>query len=151
MKKIILFFVLCVISITALNAQVEGKAIGLRFGYGAEVSYQHPLGNANRLEVDLGANGYGFGLSGVYQWVWDLSSLADGFNWYAGVGGGLGSYNYNNAASSTFGIGVLGQIGAEYNFKIPIQLSLDYRPGIYVVPSIYSSYDGICLSARYRF
>jgi len=159
MKRIILVLTLAVSLVGALSAQVDGKAIGLRFGggigYGAEVSYQHPLGNANRLEIDLGANSGGFGLNGVYQWVWDLSELADGFNWYAGVGAGLGSYNFsynsNSGANKVVNLGVLGQVGLEYNFKVPVQLSLDYRPGIYVLNGFDSSVDGICLSARYRF
>lgn len=154
MKKFILTLVLAVSIVGALSAQVSGKAIGVRFGgfsgYGGEITYQHPLGNANRLEVDLGVNHYGFGLSGVYQWVWDLSELADGFNWYAGVGGGLGSYDFDNT-NHNFGVGVLGQVGIEYNFNIPLQLSLDYRPGIYIMPNVSGIYDGICLSARFKF
>ena len=113
------------------------------------MSYQQPL-NANRLELDLGLNSWGFGLSGIYQWVKPLPQLHEGFSWYWGVGAGLGLYNYNSAGSA-FGLGVLGDIGLEYNFEFPLQLSIDYRPGIYVVPSIYPSFDGICLSARYRF
>ncbi|MDR3652373.1 MAG: hypothetical protein P4L34_05305 [Paludibacter sp.] len=154
MKRIIFTFALVVVAVSALSAQDMTKAIGLRFGgfsgYGGEITYQNPLGNANRLELDLGLNHYGFGLNGVYQWVWDLSELADGFKWYAGVGGGIGSYDFNNT-NSGFGIGVLGQVGIEYNFNIPLQLSFDYRPGIYVVPTVYGSYDGICLSVRYKF
>jgi len=143
----------------ALCAQADGKAIGLRlgggFGYGAEISYQQPLNKVNRLEVDLGMNSWGFGLNGIYQWVWDLSDLADGFNWYAGVGAGIGSYNFNYANNqntpSDFGIGVLGQVGLEYQFEIPLTLSVDYRPGIFVVPALHGTYDGICIGARYRF
>lgn len=153
MKKLIFTLALAVSLVGAVSAQVDGKAIGLRFGglygYGAEVSYQHPLGNANRLELDLGLNHYGFGLSGVYQWVWNLSSLSDGFNWYAGVGANVGSYSYYT--SNKLNVGILGQIGLEYNFNIPLQLSLDYRPGFFFLDGFYPSYDGICLSARYRF
>ena len=94
-----LAFALVASSLGALSAQADSKTIGLRmgggFGYGAEVSYQQPIGIANRVEVDLGLNRSGFGLSGIYQWVWDFSELADGFNWYAGVGGGIGSYNFD--------------------------------------------------------
>ena len=155
MKKIIFTLVLALSMVGALSAQVESNAIGVRFGgfagYGGEISYQHPLGSANRLELDLGINHYGFGLNGIYQWVWDLSDLADGFKWYAGVGGGIGFYDFNLVNNSGFGIGVLGQVGIEYNFNIPLQLSLDYRPGIYVIPLVYGSYDGINLSVRYKF
>jgi len=150
MKKFILSLALAVSLVGALNAQSIGKAIGVRFGYGGEISYQQPLGNTNRLELDLGFNGNGFGLNGVYQWVWNLSSVSDGLNWYAGLGAGVGSYNYY-LATSHLNVGILGQVGLEYNFNIPLQLSLDYRPGFYFLNSFYGSYDGICLAARYRF
>ena len=159
MRKIIFILALIVSMVSVLEAQEDNKAIGLRlgsgFGGGAEISYQQPLSKDNRIELDLGLNSWGFGLNGVYQWVWDLSDLADGFNWYAGVGAGIGSYNFNyvndNHGPSDLSIGVLGQVGIEYRFEIPLTLSLDYRPGIYLVPSFNGSYDGICLGARYRF
>ena len=159
MKKIFLTLTLIVSMVSAIKAQADNKAIGLRlgggFGGGAEISYQQPLDKSNRLEVDLGLNSWGFGLNGIYQWVWDLSDLGDGFNWYAGVGAGIGTYNFNYGndihANRDFSIGVLGQVGLEYKFEIPLTLSLDYRPGIYFVPSFNGSYDGICLGARYRF
>ena len=147
MKKMLLIAALIVGFAGFASAQVDGKAIGLRFGNGAEVSYQHPLSDANRLEFDLGLGSWGYGgvyVNGVYQWVWDLSELAPGFNWYAGVGGALG---INNG----LGLGVLGQIGIEYNFNIPIQLSLDWRPAVYIVPGTYFGYDGVALGVRYKF
>jgi hypothetical protein len=154
MKKMFLTLALVVSMVGTLSAQVDGKAIGLRFGglygSGAEISYQHPLGDANRLEVDLGLNYHGLGLNGIYQWVWDLSALSEGFKWYAGVGGGIGTYR-TSSLSTGLGVNILGQIGIEYNFNIPLQLSLDYRPGYYVLPTLGGSYDGVCLSARYRF
>lgn len=70
-----MFFLLTLVvnSLGALSAQIDSKTIGLimggGFGYGAEVSYQQPLGTANRLEVDLSLNRSGFGLNGSYQWV----------------------------------------------------------------------------------
>ena len=159
MKKIFLTLTLIVSMVSAIKAQTDNKAIGLRlgggFGGGAEISYQQPLDKTNRLEVDLGLNSWGFGLNGIYQWVWDLSDLGDGFNWYAGIGAGVGTYNFNYGndihANRDFSIGVLGQVGLEYKFEIPLTLSLDYRPGIYFVPSFNGTYDGICLGARYRF
>ena len=159
MKKIFLTLALVVSMVSAIKVQADNKAIGLRlgggFGGGAEISYQQPLDKSNRLEVDLGLNSWGFGLNGIYQWVWDLSDLGDGFNWYAGVGAGIGTYNFNYGndihANRDFSIGVLGQVGLEYKFEIPLTLSLDYRPGIYFVPSFNGTYDGICLGARYRF
>jgi hypothetical protein len=159
MKKVILMLSILLSLTNVLNAQVENKAIGLRlgsgFGYGAEISYQQPLSKINRLELDLGLNSWGFGLNGIYHWVWDLSALADGFNWYAGFGAGIGSYNFgyvgNPNGSSNFSIGAVGQVGIEYKFEVPLTLSLDYRPGMYFLNGFNSSIDGICIAGRYRF
>jgi hypothetical protein len=147
MKKTILsLLVVLFLSTTFASAQVDGSAIGLRFNYsGAEISYLHKLQDNHRLEADLGLTSWGLSATGIYHWVWDLSQLADGFNWYAGAGATLG------LSSGSFGLGAVGQVGIEYNFAIPLQLTMDYRPAIYIIPSVGGSYDGICLSVRYKF
>ena len=101
------------------NAQeISKNALGLRLGdndgFGGEISYQRALGSNNRLELDLGwrnsNNVDAFKLIGLYQWVWNIDG---GFNWYAGVGGGVGSWN-NNKADSNGSFAVLaGDIGIE--------------------------------------
>ncbi|MDT0558804.1 hypothetical protein RM697_09100 [Ichthyenterobacterium sp. W332] len=139
MKKLCLIK-LCLFGFAIGNSQeISDNAIGLRLGdsdgFGAEISYQRALGDNNRLEVDLGwrsGNNFdGFKLAGLYQWVWNLDG---NFNWYAGAGGGLGSYSFDNLPagiddSETFFF-VAGDIGIEYNFDIPLLLSLDFRPEI---------------------
>lgn len=156
MKKIILTLALVLSMFGAVNAQVEGKAIGLRFGGVGELSYQHPLGDTHRAELDLGFGAWRFGVTGIYHWVWDLSTVADGLNWYAGPGAAVGlTYGSGWLGGNGVYVGIAGQVGIEYNFDtLPLQLSLDYRPTIFVVkPSwmSFGSYDGICLAARYKF
>nr|WP_299034786.1 hypothetical protein [uncultured Tenacibaculum sp.] len=138
MKKIFLFIGFLTLSFITANAQeISDNAIGLRLGdndgFGAEISYQRRLSDNNRLEIDLGlrngSNYDGFKATGLYQWVWQLENR---FNWYAGVGGGLGSYSFDNPRSNgddseTF-IFAAGDVGIEYNFDIPLMLSLDVRP-----------------------
>lgn len=157
MKKRFLLLVLLMSFYSTLSVEAKGKAIGVRGGNGGEISFQTALGGINRLELDLGLNdwddnsGYaGFGLTGVYQWVWRLDELAPGFKWYLGVGPQLGSWN--NKKYSGFALGVVGQVGLEFNFKIPLQLSLDYRPSWYVLPNRYGgAWEGAALGIRYRF
>ena len=164
MKKLFVLSVVALGFAFTSNAQdISENAIGLRLGdsdgFGAEISYQHALGDNNRLELDLGlrnGKGYdGFKLAGLYQWVWAL----DGdFNWYAGVGGGVGSYSFDNAPkgfddSETF-IFAAGDIGIEYNFDIPLMLSLDFRPEIGFGDDLYNNNDldfDIALGIRYQF
>ncbi len=137
MKKLFLATFAVFVGCAFMNAQeIADNAIGLRLGdddgFGAEISYQRALGDNNRLELDLGirsGNNYdGFKLTGLYQWVWQLDG---NFNWYAGAGGGVGSYSVdvpgNDDFDDTF-LFVAGDVGIEYNFDIPLQLSLDIRP-----------------------
>ena len=141
MKKLFFVAIAIVGCISFANAQsISPNAIGLRLGdndgFGAEVSYQRGLGDNNRLELDLGLRSGkhydGFKLAALYQWVWTLDG---NFNWYVGAGGGLGSYSFDNDHpffddnndSETF-LFAAGDIGIEYNFDIPLLLSLDFRP-----------------------
>jgi len=122
---------------TAQSQIISKNAIGLRLGdsdgFGTEVSYQRALGENNRLELDLGwrsnDNVDAFRLTGLYQWVWTLDG---NFNWYVGAGGGVGSVSYDkpfdNGDDSETYIYAAGDIGLEYNFNIPLLLSLDFRP-----------------------
>ena len=138
MKKVILLTAIVAgIGFSAMS-QVNPHAIGIRggsgnYGSGAEISYQHGLGDANRLELDLGlrnnTNHQHFILSGIYHWVWNLT---DGLNWYAGLGGQLGMFQHKFAGNEdglTLAVG--GQLGIEFDFNdlgAPILISLDTRP-----------------------
>ena len=163
MKKLILSAVMLVGLAFASNAQeISKNALGLRLGdndgFGGELSYQRGLGSNNRLEVDLGwrNNDYydSFKLVGLYQWVWNIDG---GFNWYAGVGGGVGSYSSGkdfkeDKDSGTFFLAA-GDLGIEYNFPIPLMISLDIRPELYFGDKFRSDNFGpdIALGIRYQF
>lgn len=150
MKKLFTVLAVCFAVVATSNAQQQ--ALGLRLGGGSvnggEITYQKDLGSANRLEADLGfwgdADYSGIALTGIYQWVWDLEGLGDGFKWYAGPGAGLRAYN-------GLGLGIHGQIGIEYTLaEVPLQFSLDARPGWYVGGGDGFGY-GAALSIRYKF
>ena len=158
MKKLIFSAIMLVGLAFASNAQeISKNALGLRLGdndgFGGEVSYQRALGSNNRLEVDLGIrnnkNYDSFKLVGLYQWVWNSDG---GFNWYAGVGGGVGSYKVEKAGSGTYFLAA-GDLGIEYNFDIPLMLSLDIRPELYFGDKFREDNFGpdIALSIRYQF
>lgn len=148
MKKIFSIFAVCFTLLATVSAQ--DKAIGLRLGagtnYGGEISFQNAIGDANRLELDLGFMGNedhnGVALTGIYQWVWNISDLGDGFGWYSGIGGGVRLFN-------GFGVGLNGQIGIEYTLpNIPLKFSLDTRPGWYF-GNAYGFGYGAALGIRY--
>jgi len=163
MKKLLLSAFMLAGLAFSTNAQ-DRNALGLRLGdndgFGGEVSYQRLLGDNNRLELDLGwrdSKHYdALKLTALYQWVWNIEG---GFNWYAGVGGGVGTWEFDHVApgyngddSGTF-LFAAGDIGIEYNFDIPLQLSLDFRPEIYFGDDFREDDFGpdIALGIRFKF
>ncbi len=107
MKKIILSAIMLLgLAFTAQSQDIAKNALGLRLGdnngFGGEISYQRGLSQKNRLEFDLGwRNSRDVdAVKGValYQWVWNIDK---GFNWYAGVGGGLAAWDYDYYNNNT--------------------------------------------------
>lgn len=161
MKAIkILFTTLLVFTISSrLFAQDEAKnAIGLRLadsnGFGAEISYQRDILNNNRIEIDFGwRNGSdydGIKTMALYQWVWNIKN---GLYWYTGPGAGFASYKFSNDYTDFFPI-VGGDIGIEYRFDFPLQLSFDIRPELGFGDDYLDNNDldfDIGLGIRYRF
>ncbi|TAI48904.1 hypothetical protein [Flagellimonas allohymeniacidonis] len=151
------------VTIGGYAQDVSEHALGLRLGdsdgFGAEISYQKSIGRYNRAEFNLGWRDSrefdAFKLTGVYQWVHHIEG---NFNWYYGVGGGLGSVEFEPVPNGEDNDGLFvfaaGDIGVEYNFDIPLLLSLDFRPEIGLL-----GYDGfddgfdfdIALGIRYQF
>lgn len=158
MKKNLLTALFAIGVMFASNAQeISKNAIGLRIGdnkgLGTEINYQRGLSDNNRLEFGLswhsstGADA--FKLTGLYQWVWNIDG---GFNWYAGAGGGLGSVSVDvpGASNYTFGFAA-GTVGIEYNFDIPLLLSLDFRPELGFGNYRNDLNFDIALGIRYQF
>ena len=156
MKKLITTSIFALfISIGMYAQDISQNALGLRLGdndgFGGEISYQRYLKENNRLEFDLGwrnsRNVDAFKLVGLYQWVMPIEN---NFNWYVGAGAGIGSFDAGDN-DGTFAL-VAGDIGIEYNFDIPLQLSLDMRPEFGFNDAYSDDLDlDIALGIRYRF
>lgn len=159
MRKLLILLAVLTLTVSVASAQQtqqkkskelttyeKGRnSIGLRIGNDIELSYQKYLRDANRVEVGVGYNfTYGFTVGATYQWLWAIGD--DGFNWYAGCGAQLGAWN------DKFGLGVIGVAGIEYNFQIPLTLSIDWRPGVHLLPGdMHFGWEGFALGVRYRF
>ena len=158
-NSLLIFLASFLLSFAAYSQQSKTNAIGVRLGdndgFGAEVSYQRQISNLNRYELDLGfrnrTSDNAFKLTGLYQWVWNIDT---GFNWYAGFGGGLGSWSnsLSNGVSDGFFLNADGVIGIEYIFEAPIMISLDFRPEIRLIGNYgHGTNSDIGLSVRYQF
>jgi hypothetical protein len=160
--NILLTVMLFGLAIGVQAQNISKNALGLRLGsndgFGTEISYQVKLSSKNRLELDLGwrnrENEDNIKIAGIYQWVWNLEG---GLNWYAGLGAGAGNWSYNNNKgiddNGTFAF-VAGDLGIEYNFDFPLQVSLDIRPEVYLNSGSYANDNygtDVALGVRYKF
>ncbi|MBO4635307.1 MAG: hypothetical protein J5669_08040 [Bacteroidales bacterium] len=147
MKKFLL--VMAAVLGMAVVAAAQPRAIGLRVGYGAELSYQHTIGGANFLEADLGWSTGAFSLAAAYDF--SIAPLGP-LNFYAGPALQLNLISVPEAGIY-FCPGVGGQLGLEYTFNFPLQLSIDWRPMLVFntgAPLLFS-YAGLALGIRYAF
>lgn len=152
MKKVfVLLFAVVALSFAG-NAQ---NALGVRGAFGnstaAELSYQHGLGSANRLELDLGWHNYEkwgsyINLTGIYQWNFNITG---GLGWYAGLGANVGLFTGRD--ENNFGVGFDAQIGLEYKFAFPLQVSIDFRPQWDLLGAASGFGYGVALGLRYCF
>ncbi|MDE6630745.1 MAG: hypothetical protein K2K11_04930 [Bacteroidales bacterium] len=143
------------------SAIAQPRAVGVRLGYGVELSYQHTLG-ANMLSIDAGLPGFnGIEAAVTYDWINPFSTQIPWnnkgeWNWSLGVGGAAGWWwpaGYNYAF-----VGVAGRVGVEYNFWFPLQLSVEWRPAFgpyfgkpcgFYSGGLYAG--GFAIGVRYKF
>ena len=163
----------------------QPRAIGARAGFNFEASYQHATGSGmvevdagvtpfihqkgvrfdeNNVPVEVPYS-YGRAQAVVfYDWLFDVGAscfLYAGLG--AGVSWGYGEFfdapRYNKKGNlvkySRLGLPAGAQVGFEYDFNIPLNLSLDWRPMINLFGlrqgDFTSNLLNIAIGVRYRF
>ena len=172
MKKTLLI-VIALLGLS-LAAVAQPKAIGVRGGlfgldFNGEISYEQWSGlfdnDYDFVEVDLGVfGGNGFKATALYNFTFAQPEFTDRGEWafYAGpgvaVGYGTGVNKEDQVKSAPF-LGLAAQLGLEYTFWFPLQVSVDFRPS-FLVPAWMNRADanknvnrwcGFALAARYAF
>ena len=156
MKKIIL--VAALVLGFAAAAVAQPRAIGIRLGMSTEATYQHTLGE-NFIEANVGIFSYNaLNASASYNWMVARPDWTSRGEWgvYAGPGVAMGfCFDILNPG---FNVSAMGQVGLEYSFWFPLQLSVDLRPqvGVLFGNRVQFYTDGLygfvpCISARYKF
>lgn len=127
-KHIFLFFALFVAFAMESQAQDYSRAIGIRGGIGANVTYKQFVSTQSAFEL-LG--GFYFGdvyASLVYEVHNEFRNDVRGLTWYWGVGASV------LLSSGGIGVGGLGAIGLDYSFgDIPLNISVDWMPHLYLI------------------
>lgn len=156
MKKLGLIGVLVFcLSGLAIGQQYK-TAIGIKggFPYYGSLDVKHFFGEAAG-EFRLGGGRYDFFVQGLYERNYGLQ---EGLDWYWGVGGHLGFWNYGNNKgyyhnnkyynSGAYG-GIDAVLGLEYTFAdFPLNLAVDAGPAINIFPFV-RGYFGAAIAARF--
>ncbi|MBR5660818.1 MAG: hypothetical protein IKW99_04645 [Bacteroidales bacterium] len=132
MKK----FLVIAISLVAFSVVVSAqpRAVGLRAGnYGLDVSYENYAGEYDFLEFELGLddafNTNAFHFDGIYNIMIAQPDWTAYGRWgiYAGPGASVAVWT-NEKDENLVYAGLLGNVGLEYFFDFPLQVSLSMRP-----------------------
>jgi hypothetical protein len=132
-----------------VSAQDYKVAIGVRFSSAAptlsnSVSVKYFMDESNALE-GLVSFGDRFGLGALYE-KHQLIGGTPAFKWFYGGGGYIGFEN-----GQTW-LGPTGIVGLDYKFQnAPLNLSLDWKPELDIIPKINFVPDAFALTARFTF
>ena len=161
MKKI--FTTMVIMLAVASVAFAQPRAIGGRLGWNyEEFSYQHSLNDGMYMDLTAGIGDMWTGFTSLnataaFDWTFNIKGI---WNWFvgpaAGLGVGYGVY-YRDYNIMPFRVNVGGQIGFEWEFGIPLNLTVDWRPMVNVLGfnnSHYAPWSGLYnfgVGLRYRF
>ena len=143
-----LLVIFVVSSFSVLNAQDYKVALGVRLSNSTptlnnSVTIKYFMTEQHALE-GLISFGSRFGIGGLYEV--HKPTTATGLNWFFGGGAYIGFQD-----SKTY-LGPTGIIGLEYKFtNIPLNLSLDWKPELDIIPDINFVPDAFAISARFTF
>ncbi len=153
MNKYLLALLLCSgFAIQALHAQDGAPdyklGLGIRFSNYAptlsnSVSVKYFLKENAAVDALISFGGSRFGIGGLYEIHTPLNATA-GLKWYYGGGAYVGFQS-----GETY-LGPTGVIGLDYKFQnIPLNLSLDWKPELDIIPRINFVPDAFGLTARF--
>ena len=128
------FIILVCTALFGVVANAQPKAVGARIGnYGLDVSYENYADADNFLEFELGLDDAfstaAFHLDGIYNIMiahpdWTVEGQ---WGFYVGPGVGVAVWD-SGVGENVVYAGLLGNVGLEYIFDFPLQMSISLRP-----------------------
>ena len=150
MIKPALFVLFCLMASQLLHAQDYRMALGIRLSNSTPTLNNSITGKyfvTNRTAIEgLVSFGSRFGLGGLLEIHNPLN--VEGLRWFYGAGAYVG---FESNPSQTF-FGPTGVIGLDYKFpNVPVNLSVDWKPELDIIPDINFVPDAFALSVRFAF
>jgi hypothetical protein len=131
------------------GSATQAQELGIRFGdvAGGNVAVDalFAAGKFSRIHADIAFGNGGVGIEGVWNFLYKPLG-GEAFYWYVGVGASM------RIDKNDFLLGPNGEIGLEYKFQtVPISLSVDWRPTLWIVERTDFNAGGFGLNVRYVF
>lgn len=161
MRKEYFVFLLTVflLSVVSGNAQDYKTGIGIRGGPGYGLTVKHFVSPESALEAIVSPLWGGFLFTGLYEKHARVFN-AKGLNYYGGIGGHVGYWNYENNYQSNNpwfdnrqknvvgGIDLV--LGIEYTFSfIPFTAAVDWKPMLNLINDGSLWFDDVAFSLRF--
>jgi hypothetical protein len=139
---------------TPSSAQYK-HAIGGRFGTANGISYKTFVNTNNALEFIANfqsSSGYSyFRFTGLMEKHSPINDI-DGLRWYYGFGATVGSRTYKPTDENGLLLAADGILGLDFKFPdAPINISMDWKPAIELVPNTRLNGQGVGFSLRFTF
>jgi len=144
--KVWIFCAFSFVLATNLSAQEVGLRIGgINDHLGVAADGVFTIHNS-RIHADFGVYSGGVGLDVIWHLVYKpIPITVQPFNWFLGIG--PSSY-----LGDPFALGIAGEVGFEYRItKLPIVLSLDWRPTFWLIENTQIKADSFGLNVRWDF
>jgi hypothetical protein len=148
-----LFLALCIVAATCISLQVSAQdykvGLGIRFSTPSptlsnSVSLKYFINDHDAIE-GLVSFGTRFGMGALFEVHQPIGSVQN-LTWFYGAGGYVG-FKYG----VTY-LGPTGAVGLDYKFQnVPINLSMDWKPELDIIPIINFVPDALGLSVRFTF
>ena len=162
MKKTLYALTIAVVGSCFIALESQGQdyrnAIGGRFGTANGLTFKHFFNSTNAMDLILNFRDHDrhdhFYIVGLYE-VHNPIPNAGGLNWYYGGGAHVYFVNHDHGGphnDTKGGFGIDGVLGLDYKFNdAPINLSLDWKPALDIVPDTDGDLGWFGLSIRFAW
>ncbi|MBC7745903.1 MAG: hypothetical protein H7096_12465 [Flavobacterium sp.] len=135
--------------------QTYKNAIGGRLGTANGITYKTFINSDRALDFILNFRSNEkqstFRFTGLYE-IHNPINNAPGLRWYYGPGATVGSRKFKSSDTNDLLVSLDGVLGLDYKFAdAPINLALDWKPAIEIVPNTEFDAQGFGLSIRFTF
>jgi len=147
-KFLLMLFVIAGISVASLHAQDYKLGLGIRLSSASptlsnSVSVKYFFQENRAIDGLISFGGSRFGIGGLYE-IHNALNATEGLKWYYGAGAYVGFQDHDTY------LGPTGVVGLDYKFQnIPLNLSLDWKPELDIIPRINFVPDAFALTARF--